>query len=85
MTYYVYIIRSKEDRTFYTGITNNLFRRLAEHNGAKNSTKTTYLKGKYVLIHAEELEGRKRARIREKFWKSGYGRELREKILKMGW
>ena len=82
MVYYVYIIKNLNDESFYTGLTNDLQRRLSEHNGHKNSTKSTLSKTDYILIHAEQHNSKLEARKREKFWKSGYGRELRNKITK---
>jgi putative endonuclease len=38
--YYVYILRSLQNASFYKGITNNLKRRVQEHNnGEENATK----------------------------------------------
>ncbi len=38
--YFVYVIRSKKDGLLYTGFTDNLERRLLEHNqGLQESTK----------------------------------------------
>ena len=43
--YFVYIIQSVKDNLFYTGITNNLLRRLLEHDKGKSSTPTTFKRG----------------------------------------
>jgi len=79
--YHVYIIQSQKDLKFYTGITNNLERRLKEHNKGKNSTPSTLERGPFKLVHSESVENRIEARKRERFFKSGAGREFRDKVL----
>ena len=81
MNYYVYIIQSTKDNKFYTGITNDITRRLKEHCIGKQSTPSTLHRGPFVLIYQEKCSTRKSARIREKFWKSGLGRDLRDKMV----
>lgn len=80
MSYFVYILKSLKDGRCYTGMTNDLVWRLKEHNQGKMSTPFTLSRGPFRLIHAEECVDRVEARKREKFWKSGEGRELRDKI-----
>lgn len=79
--YYVYIIQSLKDRKFYTGITNNLERRISEHNRGKESTLSTKNRGPFKLVYKELVSDKKSARLREKFLKSGKGREFRDKVL----
>ena len=81
MKYIVYIIRSQRDRCFYTGFTNNLIRRLSEHNTGKYYTPSTLHRGPFDLVYSEECESRQLARSREIYWKSGEGREMRDKLL----
>lgn len=77
--YYVYVIQSLKDKTLYKGITNNLPRRLGQHNrGINASTKS---KRPYELVYFEKCEDRYKARKREKWLKSGVGREYINKIL----
>ncbi|MCX5726194.1 MAG: GIY-YIG nuclease family protein [Candidatus Saganbacteria bacterium] len=74
MDYYVYVLRSEKDDNIYIGINNNLDRRLKQHNSGKvNSTKH---RSPFKLIHRELFPSRKSAREREKYLKSGFGREL---------
>ncbi len=80
--YYLYIIRSDTDKKFYTGITDNIDRRLLEHNGHKPSTISTVNRMKFELVYVEECESRIIARKREKFWKSGQGREYRDELFR---
>ncbi|NOX47238.1 MAG: GIY-YIG nuclease family protein [Chlorobi bacterium] len=77
--YSVYVIRSEVDGRLYKGITNDLDRRLKEHNNSK--TKSTKGFVPWNLVYFEELENRKEAREREKYFKSGSGREFLKKIL----
>jgi len=77
--YYVYILQSIKDGHHYTGITNNIERRLAEHNKGKKSTPSTRSRGPFKLIYTETAFDRKVARAREKFLKSGAGREFIKK------
>lgn len=79
--YFVYIIRSTKDKKFYTGITNNLERRVFEHNKGKKSTKSTVNRGPFEIIHFEKFSNRKEARAREIFLKSGAGRDFRSKLI----
>ena len=69
----VYIIQGLESARIYIGITKNLGRRLREHR-KKQSTGSIAV-GDFKLIHTEEFPDYKTARIREKFLKSGKGRE----------
>jgi putative endonuclease len=78
--YYTYILQSQKDQTFYTGMTENISRRLQEHNTGQ--TKSTKHRAPFELVYAEEFKTRTEARAREKFFKSGSGREFRDNILK---
>ena len=74
--YFVYVLKSKKDDRLYTGITNDLKCRLAEHNRGKSSTPSTKNRGPFIVIYSEKVENRKLAREREKYLKSGNGREF---------
>lgn len=63
-----------KDNQHYTGITNNIDRRIQEHNAGFN--KSTKARTPFVLIYSEETRSRAEARIREKYLKSGSGREF---------
>jgi putative endonuclease len=68
----VYVLQGKKKR--YVGITNNLARRLAEHRSGH--TKSAQVIGQFKLLHIEEFPDHITARKREKFLKSGQGREF---------
>ncbi|MGK9369746.1 GIY-YIG nuclease family protein [Melioribacter sp. Ez-97] len=76
--YYVYAISSLKRNYIYVGITNNPQRRLAEHNRGKNRTTAPYRP--FEMIYLEKCENRPRAREREKYFKSGSGKEYLKKI-----
>lgn len=77
--YYVYVIKSKVDSRLYKGITNNLERRIKEHHIGKNKSTKAYRPWELVLV--EEHPTRIEARAREKFFKSGQGRDYLKKKL----
>ena len=58
----------------YTGSTGDLARRLVEHNVGKS--KYTSLTRPFSLVYKEEYETRLEAVRRERFLKTGKGREL---------
>lgn len=79
--YFVYILVSLKDNKFYTGISNNPARRLREHNLGKDSTPSTKHRGPFKTVYLEKVPDRKEARLREKYLKSGCGREFIKKYL----
>ncbi|MCD6283682.1 GIY-YIG nuclease family protein [bacterium] len=74
--YFVYVLKSKKDKKFYTGITNDLQRRITQHNQGKFSTPSTRYRGPFTLVYFEKVNTRTEAREREKYLKSGVGREF---------
>ena len=72
--YFVYAIKSCDRNYIYVGITNNLSRRIEEHNKGYNKTTKAYRP--FSLIYSEELNTREEARTREKYLKSGVGKEF---------
>ncbi len=82
--YFVYIIRSKSTGKFYTGITNNIYRRLKEHNQKLSNTHTTKNLTDYDLMFCQIEPERVSARNLERYLKSGAGREVRNEIIQYG-
>jgi len=78
--FYVYVLRSLEKGRRYVGMTKHLDRRLKEHNEGKNRSTKGFKP--FELVHVEEFEERIEARKREKYLKSGSGREYLDSILK---
>lgn len=62
--FYVYIIRSKKNDSLYIGSTNNLERRLSEHNSGKSNYTKKYMP--YEMIYYEAYKAESDARKREK-------------------
>lgn len=71
--YIVYAITSIHRNYIYVGLTSNLERRLNEHNLGYEKTTKPY--APFLIIYHEICETRIEARIREKYWKSGIGKE----------
>ena len=77
MPFWVYILQSESTGKIYIGHTSNLERRLQEHND-KHLGKQRYTRkqqGPWIMIFSEEMPSRSEAMKREKFLKSGSGRE----------
>ena len=71
MEYVVYILESQSKSRLYIGYTNNLERRLEEHNS--NQTKSTRNKGPWKLLFAKKGLGKTEAQSLErklKKWKN---------------
>ena len=71
MKYYVYIIESQKDKSFYIGYTQGLAKRIADHNGGRG--KYSSKKIPWELKYSEEFNTKKEAITRErvmKKWKS---------------
>ena len=64
MAYYVYIIQSLNDGSYYKGFTENPLQRLVQHN----TKESHYTSGKTPrkLVYVEEMNSKKEALIREK-------------------
>jgi putative endonuclease len=80
--YYVYILESEKDNRLYKGLTNNLKRRVYEHNIGKMKSTKGYRPWK--LLHYEQYEDKEKARKRELYFKTGAGREYIQKIIDPG-
>lgn len=72
MCYYTYILRSSKDRKLYIGWTPNVIKRVKEHNeGLVPSTKN---RRPFKIIFYEAFLNKEDAVLREKFFKTGWGR-----------
>jgi putative endonuclease len=77
--YYTYILLSEKDHERYAGSTNNLSRRLDEHNQGK--VQSTKNRRPLKLIYFEEYQTEKEARCREKYFKTHKGYNELKKII----
>lgn len=64
MSFTTYILNCKDD-TLYIGATNNLEKRLKEHNNSKNGAHYTKIRRPVNLVYHEEYDTLKEARARE--------------------
>jgi putative endonuclease len=76
--YYTYILISEKDQKRYIGSTSDIEKRIKEHN--QGIVKSTKNRRPLKLIHTEEFNTKKEAMKREKFYKSGIGREYLKKL-----
>ena len=79
MKYYVYIIQSQKDLSYYIGYSSNLESRLDYHNSGRQ--RYTRNKIPYKLVHSEEFDNKTEALKREKQIKSFKGGEAFKKLI----
>lgn len=80
LMYFVYILKSLKDGNYYTGLTQNLEKRLDNHNSGR--TQSTRNRKPFKLIYFEKHDNLKEARSREKFLKSYKGVPEKREIIK---
>lgn len=80
MSFFTYIVRCN-DGSLYTGCTNNLEKRLKEHNEAKNGAHYTKIRRPVKLVHFEYYETLAAARKRETEIKK-FRRDKKENLIK---
>jgi putative endonuclease len=77
--YYIYAISSVDRNYIYVGMTEHLEERVKRHNTGRERTTRAY--APFILLFTEEVDcSRIEARKREKYWKSGIGKEKLRKI-----
>ena len=81
--HYVYILRSKKDGKWYTACTEDLRKRLDEHNTGKFESWTKG-RGPFEIIYYEAYRNNRDAFAREKHIKSGPGKEYVKRRFKKG-
>lgn len=72
--FYVYAIKSEVDGRIYVGFSLDIEKRLKQHNTAKTRSTKGYIP--WRLIYTEEVIGRIAARAKEKYYKSGIGKDF---------
>ncbi len=77
--YIVYAIISEVDGRIYVGFTKDINKRIKEHNDGKTKSTKGYRPWKYH--YTESVTTRIEARNREKYLKSGCGKEFLKSII----
>ena len=78
-TYYVYILKCI-DNSFYTGVTNDVARRVLEHNNSEDKTAYTYRKRPAKLVWFETYNDINQAIGKEKQIK-GWNRKKKQALI----
>ena len=82
-TYFVYILKCNDD-SYYTGFTNNLERRLIEHDEGLNKEAYTHNKKPLTLVWFETFNDVNNAIATEKQIK-GWSRRKKEALISENW
>ena len=77
MYYYVYLLLSEKDDNFYVGFTDNIKKRVLDHNSGK--VKSTRNRRPFKLVYWEGCLNKKDALRREKYLKSTWGKRYIKK------
>ena len=77
--YYVYVLRSLKDKRYYIGNTNNLERRLQDHNRGKSEA--VKYRGPFELAYSEEYTTKSAAVRREIQIKSYKGGQAFKRLI----
>ena len=78
--FYTYILECS-DKTLYVGCTNNLEKRLAQHNNSKQGAHYTKIRRPVILKYSEKFKTLLKARRREAEIKS-WGRKKKLSLIK---
>ncbi len=79
--YYIYILLNEAKNRTYTGVSEDINERLAEHNAGRVKSSSPYRP--YEVIYTESFETLSEARQKEKFYKSTTGRRRLKEMLFM--
>jgi len=78
--FYLYLIQSEVDSSFYIGYTSNLELRIKQHN--KGESTYSRRKKPWKLVYSEELENKTSALKREKFLKKQKNKDFYYQLIK---
>lgn len=81
MYFCVYILKSEKTNGYYIGSTNNIERRIREHN--KGKSRYTKGKGPWIILYREGFNSLREARLREQQIKSWKKRVAIEKLINL--
>jgi len=79
LLYYVYIIQSLKTKKLYIGQTNDMVRRVGDHNAGQGGKYTRH-KGPWTLLYSESCPDRSSAVKRERYLKSTKGSQEKKKL-----
>ena len=77
--FFIYVLRSRKDGSFYIGQTNNIEKRLERHN--IGLVKTTKNRTPFDLVYTESYNTRREAMLRERYLKSIGGVKEKKAII----
>ncbi len=80
MFHYVYVLESLKNKELYIGFSDDLHRRLQEHNRGLNFSTKPYIP--WQLIHYEAYLNKDDAERRENYLKTNQGSRLLKRMLK---
>jgi putative endonuclease len=73
MKHYTYVLKTLKDGRVYKGMSSDVERRVKEHNSGQTKSTKGFIP--WILVLKEEHASLEEAREREKYLKSGVGRE----------
>lgn len=82
-SYYVYMVKCR-DNSYYTGVSNNVERRIAEHNSGIDKNSYTFTRKPVELVFAYEFNDVNQAIAFEKQLK-GWSRKKKEAVINGDW
>jgi putative endonuclease len=77
--YFVYVIQSQVDGRIYVGLSASIENRIRDHNSGRVFSTKGYRP--WMLVYYEKAGSRIEARKREKYLKSGCGKEFLKSII----
>ena len=78
--HYVYVLQNA-DGILYKGYSENIEHRLLQHNTDDSFASYTSKRGPWKLVYKEEFGTKKEAILREKFFKTGKGRDFLKQVI----
>ena len=81
--YFVYIVECS-DKSYYTGVTNNIERRIWEHNNEENSSGYTFKRRPVILKYCQRFQDITQAIAWKNKFKDGRGKRKKLYLLRIG-
>ncbi len=80
MFYYTYVLQSLKNQSLYIGYTQDIKKRLGQHNNGESSYTKKFIPWK--LVHYEAYRNEDDAKRRERYLKTNQGSRLLKRMLK---